>query len=816
MRYLYLLCILLLFACKDNKHFELYPSDHFYLQRAYPYGEIDHKAYSSAVRWKSKMTASSQYKNQASWHQKGPFNLDGRITDIEVHPQDDQILYAGSASGGVYYSEDGGDHWIPVFDDASSLSIGDIALCQSNPEKLYVGTGESNAGGGSIAYDGTGVYKSTDGGESWLNIGLNQVGSIGKLVIDPNNEDIVFVAAMGHLFNNNPERGVFRSQNGGLDWEQVLFVSDSTGAIDMAIHPNDGNIIYAAMWERIRRPHFRQYGGLTSGIYKSTDGGDTWTELTNGLPQNASGKGRIGLAISESDPNVLFSFYAQTDGRIEGIFKSIDGGDTWTEMNTGAINDVPYMWWFGRIYIHPSIPDRLYATSLNMFGSTDGSESWSMIFPGVHVDHHAIGFSRQNPDLIYNGNDGGVYSSGKNGIQNIEYLNGMANFQFYTCAIDPNDSQLLYGGAQDNGIVKSNAGSPDWELIQGGDGFRILIDPEDSQRMYYETQNGLIFRSDNGGVSSKIISFGIQGRANWNTPMELDPTDASIIYSGTQTMQRSIDAGETWEVISPRLVNDNNPPGNISYGTLTYIEVSAHNPQHIYIGTDDGNVWRSLDNGETYENISESLPDRWITSIAVDPWSESGVYLTISGFRFGDSDSQVFYSDDYGSTWLDIGSNLPDVPVNDIICDDLLESSLYLATDIGVFITNDRGLTWRLLGSELPNTVISDLDYHSDDRILVAASYGRGMYTFNLEEPTSSIQLDQSLVSIQPNPANHEIFIESNAENVSFELFDLGGSKLLSSQGNHVEIPENVKSGTYLLRIYENETFHVFRCIIIK
>ncbi len=802
-------------ACNSSyENHEHFPSDYLFAQRSFPYGKIDRKAYSNAQQWRSEQLSLAYKNNGEDWEEQGPLNLDGRVTDIEVHPDNDNILYIGTASGGIFKSTNGGLSWQAIFDDKQSLSIGDLALFKENPSVIYAGTGESNAGGGSIAYDGNGVYRSVDGGTNWEYLGLDDCGSIGRIAVDSDDVNTVYVATMGHLFENNPTRGVFRTKDGGANWEQILYASDSTGAIDLLIHPSDNDILYAALWERIRKPHNRQYGGETSGIFRSMDGGDSWEELTNGLPDLPEQKGRIGLAISESEPQILYAYYAQSSGPVQGIYKTEDGGDTWQEKSTQGINNVPYMWWFGRIDVHPTDSDRLYATGLNMRASNDGSESWYPIFPGAHVDHHAIGFSRQDDQKIYNANDGGVYVSESDGISISNYLTGLGNFQFYACAIDPNDPLTLYGGAQDNGILRSSDGPFSWELLQGGDGFRIIVDPDNSQQLYFETQNGAIFSSSDGGQSINYSAIGIQGRSNWNTPLAMDPNDSNVLYTGTQTLYRSTDQARTWESISPSLVNDDNPPGNISFGTLTYIEVSPHDSNVIYIGTDDGNVWRTLDGGDTYENITSGLPERWVTSIATDVFDPEGVYITVSGFRFGDSDAQIFYSDDYGDNWQSISGNLPDIPINDVIVDDRDLGSLYIATDIGIYTTEDRGEEWNLLAEGIPNVPIIDLDYHSTSRTLAAASYGRGLFTLELPE-TSSLESVDTDLTVYPNPTTDFIEVRSEKPVQRLELYDLKGQLIQYVEGKHMKIDDEVSPGTYLLRMHMNGTFRVVKCIII-
>ena len=315
-------------GCQDDlvPEEKFYPSDYLFQQRSFPSGKIDRQAYLESLSSINQYRAKNQGLDN-DWIPAGPFNISGRVTDIEVHSQDDNIIYTGSASGGVLKSLDKGMNWINIFEGMPTQAIGDMTLSSQNSDLIVVGTGESNAGGGSLAYDGLGVFASNDGGMSWRHLGLEDVGSIGKVMIDPTNDDIMYVGSMGALFENDTKRGVFKTTDGGENWDHILFISDSTGVIDMAIHPTQSDTIYAAAWERIRRPYNRQYGGVTSNIYRSFDGGESWTILAGGLPESGNRKGRIGLAIAPSSPNIVYAFYANAAGSIEGIFKSVDHGN---------------------------------------------------------------------------------------------------------------------------------------------------------------------------------------------------------------------------------------------------------------------------------------------------------------------------------------------------------------------------------------------------------------------------------------------------------------------------------------------------------
>lgn len=740
------------------------PNDWLYSQRSYPYGLIDSKAYVKAVAYSKEKSLQNKFRGgllSKPWEFCGPTNMGGRITDIEM-TDDLSTIFVGSASGGIFKSIDQGSSWSPIFDDETSLSIGDMAIAQSDNKIMYVGTGEANAGGGSIAYDGNGVYKTNDGGITWAHIGLDSMGSIGKVTINPAHPDICFVAAMGYLFQNNPDRGLYRSLNGGFTWDKVLFINDSTGIIDIAINPVHPDTIYAAAWERVRRVNRRLYGGPSSGIFRSTNGGNTWKELTKGLPISS---GRIGLAIADSSPEILYAYYTDaTTGTLDDIYKSLDNGETWFHLNTSGIIDAPYMWWFGKIFTDPNNAATVYMTSYYMYKSIDGGNTWNQIFSGSHVDQHTICVKSKNSKKVLLGNDGGAYLS-QNGGNGYVNLNGIPTMQFYSCEIDHTFPSRLYGGAQDNGVLRTITGNINgWQSIVGGDGFRVLVDPSDNHYVYAEIQYGALERSTNGGSSftGSTSGIGSQDRKNWNVPVIMNPLKPSTLYYGSNRLYKSTDRAISWSVISPDLTSHavNN---EIVYGTITTISVSPVNDDIIYVGTDDGNVQVTINGGNTWTSVSSSLPDRWVTSVVADPNDENSAYVTLSGFRFGEPIGHIYKTSSQGNKWTDISGDLPDAPINDLIVTQLL-GTLIVATDIGVLYSVNQGLNWELLGVGLPNVVCTDLTLHFQQNILLVATYGRGLFKINLDDINTSVTDIEEYNNLEfqalPNPFTESTIIK--------------------------------------------------------
>ncbi|MBI9035923.1 MAG: hypothetical protein JEZ03_15785, partial [Bacteroidales bacterium] len=431
------------FNSKEEVRLESPQTDWFFMQRAYPEGRINEKARMQAMNQAAVLKTATR-DEQIVWENKGPYNIGGRIVDLEMPLDDQNTIYVGSASGGVFRSTDFAQSWEPIFDDAMSLSIGDIAIAPSNSQVIYVGTGEANGGGGSQTYDGVGIYRSDDGGDNWQHLGLEESRNVGRMVVDPTDENILYVAAMGDLFGDNPERGVFKTTDGGQTWDQVLYVNDSTGAIEILMHPENPNVLFAATWQRVRRPHYHSYGGDGSDIYKSIDGGANWIKLTNGLPDEENA-GRIGITICQSQPGIMYAMYMDKTGYFKGIYKSSDTGETWETCNSGSIgnNFASYGWWFGRIRVHPNNPDKVYALGLDVNLSENGGQNWGYAtWDNMHVDQHSIFIHPQNDDIVLYGNDGGLYVS-VNGGDNVDHIDKLPMIQFYTCEFDEQHPERL-------------------------------------------------------------------------------------------------------------------------------------------------------------------------------------------------------------------------------------------------------------------------------------------------------------------------------------------------------------------------------------
>ena len=703
-----------------------------------------------------------------SWRFIGPQIMSGRITDLAVPNGQPYTIYIASASGGVWKTINEGTTWQPIFDDAPSASVGAIACAPSDPNTVWVGLGESNIFRSSMS--GTGVYKSNDAGKTWQHMGLADTHHIARIVIHPENPNVVFVAACGHEWTNNEERGVFRTTDGGETWERVHYINQSTGAIDLVMSPDNPQVLYASMWDRIRLKWSDPLPGQNDGIYKSTDGGDTWTELSEGLPTRTD-RGRTGIAIAASNPDVLYALidsheierkaepgerdaYGNPRADIKRgaeVYRSDDAGATWSLMSGDA--DIrrlfsTYGWVFGQVRVDPNDENTIYVMGVPMMRSRDGGKSFERVnYAGLHGDHHAMWIDPENSNHIINGNDGGLNISydGGDTWKNIEDL---PLVQFYNLAYDMAEPFNLYGSIQDNGSwTGSVAHDPrrdpgtDWKPTPGGEASYHAVDPSDPNVLYCEGFYGSIQRATlNPREIVNIRPREPEGepsyRGQWLAPFIISPHNPYVIYHGMNKVFRSVDRGDNWEVISPDLsYNDPEKQGNIPFQTMTSLSESPITFGLLYAGTDDGRVWGTRNGGDDWNELTSGTSEvSWVSRVVASKYDEATVYLAKNGKRDNDFQAYLYKSTDFGQTWQDISNNLPGGPINVIKEDPRSANVLYVGTDLGVYISSNGGESWEVLGTGLPNTFVHDLIIHPRDDIVVIATHGRGMFALELEE----------------------------------------------------------------------------------
>ncbi|MBN2565781.1 MAG: T9SS type A sorting domain-containing protein [Candidatus Eisenbacteria bacterium] len=811
-----------------------FPSEWASLQRAYPHNRINFEQLREARSEARIMEMETAGSRGGVWVERGPTNIGARVTDLAIHPTSTNIVYAAMASGGIFKSTDGGTTWDPIFDDQSVLTIGDIALDPVDPDIIYVGTGEANAA--SYSWFGEGMFKSTDGGATWSYVGLEETRYIGRVIVDPRDTDRLWVAGTGSLFGTDSNRGVYRSLDAGASWEKVFALTDSTAAIDLAIHPTHTDTIYAAMWERVRGLDYRRSGGPSSGVWRSYDGGDTWTELTNGLP-TGSDVGRIGLAIAESSPNIIYAFYTDDPGYFMGVYKSTDGGDSWNPTNSSGMSNLTsnFGWYFGQVRVDPTDPTRAFVLGVPFYRTENGGFSWSEVGGGNHVDHHALEFDPFVPSRIYEGNDGGIYVSNNSGDSWTKRYDQPTN-QFYAIEIDYQNPNRLYGGTQDNGTLRTVNGEPDtWQSIFGGDGFYVVVDPTDTGTIFCEYQWGNAYKSTDFGYSWSWALSGVDDydRRNWSSPIVMDPSDPQTLYFGTYRLWRTTNQGDWWTAVSGDLTSG----GSGTFGTITTIAVAPTNPDVLYVGTDDSHVWVTQNGGANWADVSSALPNRWVTRVAVDPIDPDVAYVTFSGLRWNENIGHVYRTDDAGASWSDITGNLPDAPVNALVVDPQYSDILYAGSDVGCFYTMDLGTTWSVVGTGLPAVPVFDLKLHQPTRTLVAGTHGRSIHSIDLNEVTGAPEGGDEVhavasLSNHPNPFGQSTTVTYSLErpaDVTLTVYDIAGHRVRSLEsgrrtgGSHEirwdgrnDSGRQVANGTYFLKLETGEQVKVSKVSVLR
>lgn len=711
----------------------------------------------------------------------GPAGMSGRVTAIDAVVSNPNIIYIGTASGGVWKTTSGGTTWEPIFDDQKVLNIGAIAITQSNPDVVWVGTGEGNPRNSLNL--GAGIYRSLDAGKSWELMGMENTRNIHRIIIDPRNENMIYVGAIGNPWAEHPERGVFKTTDGGKTWEKILYVDQKTGAADLVIDPSNPNKLIAAMWQHRRKPWFFESGGPGSGLYVTIDGGNTWTKRTadDGLPKGDLG--RIGVAIAPGNPNIV---YAIVEAQKNALYRSEDGGKKWTMINDkNDIGNRPF--YYFEIYVDPKNENRLYTIYSIVGVSNDGGKSFSSILDNIHSDHHAWWIHPDDPFFIIDGNDGGMAISRDRGTT-WRYIENLPVAQYYHIRVDNNMPYNIYGGMQDNGswrgpaYVWSRGGilNSYWQEVMFGDGFDVVPDPDDSRYGYAMSQGGALGRYDvETGYSYTIrptaLDLETKLRFNWNAAIEQDPFDHSTIYYGSQFLHKSTDKGLTWEIISPDLTT-NNPEkqkqtesggltldvtGAENHTTILTIAVSPMEKNVIWVGTDDGNLQLTRDGGKSWINLSDKLPglpkNSWIPQIRTSVYSTGELWVVANNYRMGDFTPYAYHTSDFGASWERI---IDEQDVNgyvlSIIQDPAEPNLVFLGTEHGLYVSIDKGKSWIQWKHGYPAVSTMDLAIQEREADLVIGTFGRSVYVLDDIRPLREIAasggkiLDQKFTLFDP------------------------------------------------------------------
>ena len=740
--------------------------DWLFSQRANAEGTISNAAVNEAIA-ESKAAGKASHGSPATdqiWQELGPSNIGGRIRDIAADPTTQGVVYIATGSGGLWKSTDGGATFASTWDTYLPQSMGAVAVDSNGV--VWAGTGEPDHGGGS-AYYGNGVYKSTDGGTTWTNMGLQDGDTTGRIVIDPRDNNRVFVAVQGALHDTQPSRGLFMTEDGGSSWTRVIApASDSTGAIDVAIDKGNPDVMLATTWDKIRDEKSRIYGP-NSYVYRSTDGGRTWTNVHNApLPQSEQNPalqtpdnlvGKMGVAFSATDPNRAYLISSTARGNFNGFFTSTDAGATWTAVGpttTGTLQSISggFAWWFGRVDVDPKDPQHVFVEGVSLAESLNGGATWTTS-QSPHADQHAVEFDPFTTGRVYLGNDGGFYWSTENGRARGVWSKTarLPVTQFYEMDESSQDPSRVNAGAQDNGSLKSwandNTVNGDWFGFVGGDGMMNRIDPSNDRKYYGCSQNG----GCRGfvGTATGATSFGMTipgARKNWVAPIEF-AADPRYMFGASESVYRiDTEPGtgqRVWTKISPDLTEGTEPRAT-GFGTITTLGTTKADPNLVYAGTDSGLVWVSHNAMAadpatvTWTRIeSPVFPGRWVTRVTVDPDNAKVAWASFSGWRSGDPYAHVVMTSDGGATWTDIaGKRIPQAPVNDVIRHPSKPKWLFIATDVGVYRTTNLGKTWLKVGDNLPLVPVNDIDLSPNGETLFAATYGRGVWTTSLVDAT--------------------------------------------------------------------------------
>ena len=712
------------------------------------------------------------------WRNIGPAIMGGRIDDVAAIESDPDIIYVGAATGGVWKTTNGGTTWTPIFDDYGTTSIGDLAIAPSNPDIVWVGTGEPNNRQSSSW--GNGVWKSTDAGRSFQHLGLRDTHHIGRIVVDPRNPDVVYVAAVGRLWGPHRERGLFKTTDGGRTWINTKFIDDDTGFTDVAMDPSNSNVLYAAAYQRRRTPWGFSGGGPGSGLYKTTDAGRTWTKLTTGLP--SGDLGRIGIDIYRKNASVV---YATIEHRREGgIYRSDDAGRNWAKIN--SLNPRPS--YYSQVRIDPGNDRRIYVLGPSLYVSDDGGKTFrSDGARNVHVDHHALWIDPHDTTNLVIGNDGGIFMS-RDGARTWMRINNIPLGQFYSVGTDMRRPYHVYGGLQDNGVWSGPSATwnrvgplnDDWIQVAGGDGMVVAADPLDPGTAYVSTQNGRLMRFDTASGERKGLrpfvydpneenaptegGGGGGGQAAaprppalmrfyWTTPIVVSPHNPRTLYIAGNRVWRSLDRGDRWIAISPDITKQidraqleimgkkvgadtlSANDGVSQYGTATAFAESPLHPGLLMVGTDDGNVQISRDGGVNWTDLSKrfaGLPERTpVSRVVLSAHAPGRMYVAFDGHQQDDFRPYIFRSDDNGETWRAVATGLNNV-VRTLIEDSRNPDLLFVGLESGVAISIDGAASWSAFKNGLPDVPVYDMQIHARDRDLILGTHGRSVYVLNI------------------------------------------------------------------------------------
>ncbi len=802
----------LLLSCKQLRKVEtsplkFEPAETLFLAKHFPDKTPDYQAMEAAHR-SALIKMQAGQRTDGSWKLEGPANIGARINTIAMHPTDKDILYVGFADGGLWKTTNGGRDWSPIFDNQIWQSIGSICIDPVNPNVIYVGTGDPNVSGYPRA--GGGLYKSTDAGSTWKYMGLDETRIISRILVHKNAPNTVYAAAMGAPFFKHNDKGVYKSTDGGITWNQSLLINDSTGVSEIIIHPENEQILYAVGWNRVRNYKKSLVSGPDARVYKTIDGGKNWQILSNGLPQGSFT--RMGICLAESDPDVVYVQYTNAQTlNLESIYKSTDGGNSFQLHTQGTENGLPgsalggFGWYFGKIRVNPTNPNDIFLLGVGLYRYYPDEGAWKTVLDdnsenNPHADKHDLIF---RDDEMYLATDGGLYKGQLYGNPAWQDIENIPTTQFYRTAVNPHEPEFFYGGAQDNGTSVGNAEAlNEWQRIWGGDGFQMAFRPDDPNVMYVETQNGNIAVTPDGGNTWDGATDGLSGSRHWDMQYIISQHNPDVLYTGTDKFYQSTSGiFPQWQAISGDLVDYSSDALIHQFTTLAE---SPLDPGVLYCGTSDAMVWNSIDGGLTWNRITNGLPVKYISSIKASPASISTVYVSQTGYKANDNTPHLFRSDDYGSTWVSVAGNLPPYAINDVlILPNGNDNVLFAATDGGVYITTNGGDQWERLGNNMPLIPVFDMDYDGQNNKLVAATFARGIQSFSLDQIgvglETGVKETTSIWAVTPTLVKDKIELKGNFPNV-IDIWNIQGNRVGHYQNESSIDLAHLKTGIYFVK----------------
>ncbi len=785
---------------------EKFPELAFLQARLWPEVSFDKAAYLDAVTQAKE--ESVVFRSSGSWETQGPGNISGRVSTIEIDSKGS--IYLGYSKSGIFKSVDNGLTFESLIDDQPFQTVSDIEVDPTNDDVIYVGTGDVDI---SIMYGiGNGVLKSVDGGSTWTNIGLTEGSIISRVHVDANNPNIVYAAAMGNPSKKSIHRGVYKSIDNGENWTQVLHVNDSTGIQDLLVSPDNSDVLYATGWNRLRSNTSSTVTGPDARIYRSLDGGMTWDTLTNNLP--TGNFSRVGLAMSGSNSDVIFANVSTTTTFVS-MHKSYDRGDTWETIAFNGENGLDpnshggFAWFFGQMRVNPNNDDDIFLLGVTLWRTLNGGLSWENVTNGIHVDHHDLVFDQ---DKIFVGNDGGAYWS-EDLSTNWNDLDFNPTGLLYKVGYNPHEPDLYYGGAQDNGTYRGSADNINgWIRYAGGDGFQPAFHPTNPEIYFTESQNGYISMNHPNG--DYPLTFDMDGRFFWDTPYFISESNPSMIITASDRVFASVIDEVEGTAMTLQLSDQLTEPDSPWFAhSISTVHQSPLNGSILYAGTTDGLVWRSLDFGITWSQIMNGLPRRFVSKIHASPYLEGGVFVTFTGYRDGEYVPHVFKSTDNGDSWEDISSNLPQFAVNDIYAFPTLDDEvLFVATDGGVYFTEDSGSNWDRLGDNMPIIPVWDLDYNVAKNELIAGTFARSIQSFDLGqvEIGSVSQLaevtEQVSFEVFPTLATNQLSILTNLKGpLDFIITSSFGTQVSQGTTEGKITVDHLPSGSYYCSVLVND-----------